>query len=161
MNQNPPQNPEQVQKLMWFVFPSSISVFYFIANFTEAPPVNPEVPKTYLAKDGEELIKYIFIAVACFVAGISYLFRKKALRVSYNQNMDEEKKQQTVFSFSVITWAMSEAVAVLGFVVCFVYRDQVLGNSLITVGLILLGFYRPISSSNNNLRRSYKNENRQ
>lgn len=161
MNQNPPQNPEQVQKLMWFVFLSSISIFYFVGNFMKGPQTNSEIPQTYLANDGEELIKYVFFGLACLIAIISYFFRKRALVVSYDQNMDEDKQQQIILSLSVITWVMSEAVGVLGFVICFIYNDQVLGNSLITAGLIMLGFYRPISGSNNTLRKSYKNENMQ
>ncbi|MAZ48440.1 MAG: hypothetical protein CME65_07750 [Halobacteriovoraceae bacterium] len=149
MDENSQQNPEQLQKLLWFVFLSSISVFYFIANFTEMSQANSSFPK------------FVLLGIATMMGLTSFYFRKKALSVFEDHNIEEAKKAQAVLSFSIITWAMSEFVAMVGFVTCITTGDLTMGNALITVGLVMLGLYRPIVGSHNSLQKSYKNDYKQ
>lgn len=149
MDENSQQNPEQLQKLLWFVFLSSISVFYFVANFTELSQANTDFPK------------YVLIGIATVMALASFYFRKKALSVFEDHKIESAKKAQAVLSFSIITWALSEFVAMVGFVICITTRDLTMGNALITAGLVMLGLYRPIVGSHNNLQKSYKSDYKQ
>ena len=145
MNQNSQQNPQQVQGILWFAMLASISTFYFVANFTDIQKTDQEQPN--------EMVKMVLLSMAIVVSFISYFLRKRAMATAQDPNMESSQKSAQVFTFSVLTWALSEMVAIFGFLTCFLFNDLVMGNALITAGLILLGFYRPISVSNNNLQR--------
>lgn len=157
VNQNQPQNPEQSQKLIWFAMLGSISTFYFLANFGGIQKGMSEQP--------DESVKYIFLAAAGLAAVGSYFFRSKTQALVNEQSKEIAQKKAEIVTWSILTWALSESVAIIGFMLCIAFDDLALGNGLITTGLILLGFYRPITinsygGESNNLRKSYKNENK-
>lgn len=144
------QIDRKIPYIIWLALMSSITVIFYFANY--GMPTSDAQPN--------DMFKYIFISMAGISAVVSYVFRGIARGKAQDVKLDDQQKLAQSYVFSIISWALCESVAIFGLVTIQLTGDKTVGNGLIATGLVLIGLFRPILPSNNNLRKSYTIENK-